>query len=401
MIKNSFLSHFWQGYSVVSYAINAAPKSIELLLTPNKDNIPRCGHCFKHCQSIHDSSERIIRDCNILEYQTFLRVPIRRVNCPDCGHRVESIDWLNRYSRLTNRLVEYIESLCKVLPVSHIARFVELHWETIKNIDKHRLNRDIKPDDFSNVTRLVMDEFAIRKGHRYATVIADAKTMKVLWVGEGNKRESIRPFFEKLGEFRDNIKAVAMDMNTSFDLEVKYQCKNAEVVYDLFHVVAKYGREVIDRVRVDRANELKEDKKARKVVKRGRWLLLKNRVNLTGEQESKLNDLLSANQPLSTVYILKEQLKEIWRAKTVWSAYKCWRRWFNQVNESDIKSLKEFARKLKPYFRGIVSAAKFPLNTSCLEGINNKIKVIKRMAYGFRDNEYFFLKIKAAFPGKP
>lgn len=117
---------------------------------------------------------------------------------------------LDHYSRLTNRLVKYIESLGKVLPISHISKLVDLHWETIKNIDKCRLNRDIKPLDPLNVTKLVMDEFAIRKGHRYATVIADARTMKMLWVGEGNNRKSIRPFFEELGEYRDNIILLAI-----------------------------------------------------------------------------------------------------------------------------------------------------------------------------------------------
>ena len=113
-----------------------------------------------------------------------------------------------------------------------------------------------------------------------------------------------------------------MDMNTPFDLEVKMHCKKSEVVYDIFHVIAKYGREVIDRVRVDRVNELRHDKNARKVAKRGRWILLCNRVNLTAKQDERLDELLEANQPLSTVYVSKEQLKEIWRSKMVWEAFR-------------------------------------------------------------------------------
>ena len=159
-----------------------------------------------------------------------------------------------------------------------------------------------------------MDEFALFKGHRYATVVIDADTQQVLWVGEGRSRAAVRPFFEWLGpEACSRIEAVAMDMNTALDLEVQHHCPKARVVYDLFHVVAKFGREVIDRVRVDQANRLRHDKPARKVVKRSRWLLLRNRANLQDEQALKLEELLQANQPLMIVYVLKDQLKELVR----------------------------------------------------------------------------------------
>ena len=104
------------------------------------------------------------------------------------------------------------------------------------------------------------------------------------------------------------VAGVAMDINTAMDLEVRQQCPNAEVVYDLFHVVARSGREVVDRVRVDQANTLRAEPKARQVIKRSRWLLLRNRANLKAEQAVKLEELLAANQPLSTVYLLKTEL---------------------------------------------------------------------------------------------
>ena len=164
-----------------------------------------------------------------------------------------------------------------------------------------------------------MDEFALFKGHRYATVVLDADTRRVLWVGEGRSREALRPFFDWLGPERcRGIEAVAMDMNTAFDLEVRQHCPQAHVVYDLFHVIAKYGREVIDRVRVDEANRLKHDRPMRKVVKRARWLLLRNRDNIPTEQQASLDELLAANQALTTVYLMKAALKELWFADKAW-----------------------------------------------------------------------------------
>lgn len=167
------------------------------------------------------------------------------------GGVTERIDWLEPASRLTRRLQTWLEGLLRILPISHVSQLTGLHWHTLKALDKRRLEAQagaIEPGDFR---RLVMDEFALYKGHRYATVIMDAERTRVLWVGHGKSRQAIRPFFEWLGEHCQHIEAVAMDMHTAFDLEVKRHCPQAEVVYDLFHVVARYGREVIDRIRID------------------------------------------------------------------------------------------------------------------------------------------------------
>jgi transposase len=251
------------------------------------------------------------------------------------------------------------------------------------------------------VTSLVMDEFAIQKGHRYATVVVDPATRRVLWVGRGRSRESVRPFFTQLTESqRGAIQAVAMDMTAAYALEVQAHCPQARIVYDLFHVIAKYGREVIDRVRVDEANRLRGDKHARQVIKGSRWLLLRNREHMTREADQiRLEELLQANQALCKAYIMKDELKQLWLSRAPLDAWRRWKHWLRMALDSGIEALRHFAIKLKDYAAGIISHARYTLHTSVLEGINNTIKVIKRRAYGFRDDEYFFLKIKNAFPG--
>ncbi|QTE88380.1 ISL3 family transposase [Shewanella algae] len=396
MSNITFPIALWEGFEAVHTEQNQQTLIIHLKPIDN-------GHCAcgKPAKAVHDASLRSVSERTILAFQVQLRLPVRRILCPDCGIVREHISWLKPYARQTTLLIEHVEALLKLLPIKHISQLLGLHWHTIKTIDKRRLVREVTEPDWSRVKRLVMDEFALFKGHRYATVVADADTHQVLWIGEGRSREAIRPFFVKLGQYCQQIEAVAMDMNTAFDLEVQMHCPQAKVVYDLFHVVAKYGREVIDRVRVDQANQLKHDKPARKRVKRGRWVLLKNRDNLTDKQAGYLNELLESNKSLMTVYLLREQLKEMWYCTDEAEATAQWNLWWQQVRESGIRPLLQFGQRLKNYLHGIVASAVHPLHTCRLEGMNNKIKLLKRMGYGYRDTEYFFLKVREAFPGDP
>jgi transposase len=312
------------------------------------------------------------------------------------------VHWLDRHARITRRLADFVGIWCRKLPVTHVCELTGLHWETVRRIERAQLETELASLPAAQPTRLVMDEFALFKGHRYATVVLDADTRRVLWVGEGRSREAIRPFFAWLGPERcAAVVAVAMDMNTAFDLEVQQHCPHARVIYDLFHVIAKYGREVIDRVRVDEANQLKHDRPQRQIVKRARWLLLRNRERVPTDQQPKLAELLAANQALMTVYVMKASLKELWQPSGAWQWRRAWKSWLAMARDSDIEPLTRFARRLKIYWRGILSRVRWPMHTGQLEGINNRIKVMKRMAYGYRDSEFFFLKIKAAFPGNP
>lgn len=396
----------WEGYRIgTAQRFEAGQKGptaqvwIELFPDPARPMV--CSRCGRPGQRLHDLQERWIRDLPVLDAQTHLLVHRRRVCCPQCGPKVEALSWLPRYSRVTRRLAQSVARLCAVLPIKHVAAFYGLGWDTVKQIDKDYLRETLGPPDLSGLEAIVMDEFAIQKGHRYATVIVEPYTKGVLWVGRGRGREDIRPFFDLLGpQGRQGLKAVVMDMNGAYEEEVRYQCPLVQIVYDLFHVVAKYGREVVDRVRVDEANRVSGDKKARKVVKSARWLLLRNKRNLTKKKDRiRLRELLEANKSLMTVYVLKDDLKELWQYRYPGAAARFWKSWFGRAIRSGIEPLKAFARKLKEYLPGILAHCRWPLHTSLLEGINNKIKVLKRMAYGFRDDEYFFLKIRAAFPG--
>lgn len=392
----------WEGYEVDSCILEqrSGRSWCVVRLALQADRRRCCSGCLRWCEQIHDVEPRRIRDLPIFEHRVEVIVPRVRVACLHCGPKVELLRWLEPYVRVTRRLADSVAQLCTVASILHVSRHFELDWKTVKDIDKRYLERRLGPVDLDGIDVIGMDEFAIQKGHRYATVIVEPTRKRVLWIGRGRGREDVRPFFELLGAERcAGLKAAVMDMNAGYELEVRRHCPQAAIVFDLFHVIAKYGREVIDRVRVDRANELREQRRDRRIVKGARWLLLKNRNNLREDEDVQLQELLAANRSLFVVYVLRDALKELWNYRHAGYAARAWRSWYRKALRSRIEPLRRFAQRLRPYLPGILAHCQYPLGTNLIEGINNRIKVIKRMAYGFRDDAYFFLKIRAAFPG--
>jgi transposase len=399
----------WEGFELVGVRREAGPE-IVLRLQRLPDAVTRCSGCGALVGEIHETTERRVRDLPILDATTWLIVLRARLACPRCGPTVEVVPWLDRYARMTTRFAESVARLAHLLPIKQVAAWFGLSWDTVQAIDQAAMERRLGPIDLTGVRRIAIDEFAIQKGHRYATSVVDLMTRRVLWVGRGRRREDLRAFFALLGPAGCAALEVAvMDMNEAYEQETRQHCPQIAIVYDLFHIVAKFGREVVDRVRVDETNRIARAagphalaiRARRRVIKGTRWVLLRNKANLTPTERLRLHDVLAANRHLWVVYVLKDALKELWHYKYVGAALRAWDDWYGWAIRSRIPALVTFARNLKPKLPGILAHCRFPLHTSILEGINNKIKVLKRMAYGFRNDTYFFLKIRSAFPGIP
>lgn len=404
----------WEGFEIVGVRREMPPGAgpqIVIELAALASSPRRCSRCGATTMEVHDTIVRRIRELPILDAETWLLVPLARVRCPQCGPSTEALPWLDRYARMTKRFAESVARLAQVLPIKQVAEYFGLSWDTVKAIDRAALEARLGPVDLTGVRQIAMDEFAIQKGHRYATSVVDPLTSRVLWVGRGRGREDVRPFFMLLGpEGCAQLEAAVMDMSEAYEQETRAHCPQAVIVYDLFHVVAKYGREVIDRVRVDETNRLAcaagpndlRTRARRRVIKGTRWLLLRNRENVTARRDRvRLREVLAVNRHLWVVYVLKDALKRLWRYRYRAAAQRAWNEWYGWAIRSRIPALVAFARRLKAKLLGILAHCQYPLHTGVLEGINNKIKVLKRMAYGFRDDVYFFLKIRAAFPGNP
>jgi transposase len=387
----------WEGYRVVGVEQGSAGTAITLQSQRGRFGV--CPKCGDRTSQVHDYRWRTVRDLPLFGSPITLKVERRRLRCPQCGAFTEDLPWLGARSRLTQRLSAAVAGLCRHMALKHVAEFFGLGWDAVKSADKDALERLLSGYDPRTARILAMDEFAIRRGHRYASVVIDVESGTVLWVGRGRSRESIRPFFAMMGsEACSRIEAVAIDCTATYALEIHDHCPNALIIYDLFHIVARYGKEVIDRVRVDEANRLKDDRAGRKLVKGARWLLLRNPENLARpEDRVRLQELLAANRSLAKAYIMKDDLKLLWSFRNEEEAALHWKQWHYRAVRSRIPPLVHFAKNLVLWRDGIIAHCRYPIHTSIIEGVNNKIKVIKRMAYGFRDDAYFFLKIRAAF----
>ncbi len=358
---------------------------------------PVCHACGTPANGIHSSNQRPLRDLNLGATKVWINCKYRKIYCPKCeGMRVEDLEFFEPYQRVTMRLACCIYSLCKVLTISDVARRFGLDWKIVKRIDKSFLESQFGQTDYADLRILAVDEIAIRKGHQYMTVALNYETGRVLWLGKGRKAETLMEFFDGMNaQQKKKLEAIAMDMWKPFIMAVMKRVPHVKIVFDLFHVVHSFNR-VIDKVRI--AECRKADKSGKAVFRGTKYLLLAGTKNIRRrEARARLRDLAKLNDTVSTMMILKELLKQIWKYRRRGWARRRLREWCLMARTVPHKIVHRFAGMLERQAYGILNHCEYPIHTSKIEGVNNTIKVIKRKAYGFNDQRYFSLKVIQAF----
>ena len=356
--------------------------------------------CGRKYTTVYDSRERCVRD---LSYGAWKRSWLvfwqHRVDCSECGIVNERFTWIAPMKVYTKRLAAAVALACREMrSIKSISEQFDLHWGTVKNMDKEALKSELPATCEASPRYIGVDEFSIKKRHHYGTAVVDLENRTIPYIAEHRKKESLAGFYKELGKEKcEKIRAVAMDMWPAYRRATRDYCSKAEIVYDPFHIISAYSRDVIDKVRVAEAK--KAEKQNRSTIRGSRYLLLKNASSLdkSKNEHVRLSELLKLNRSLEIVYTLKDDLRQIWHYKSEAWAIKWFDGWYQRAMHSNITPLKNFAKKLKKHIDGIIAHCMHPIHTSILEGINNKIKVIKRISFGFRDQDYFFLKIRAAF----
>lgn len=349
---------------------------------------PECGHkgsIFK------GQKARWFRMPPIGRKQGLLQVIMHRIQCKECNHlwwpRLSFVEGNARYTR------SFAQTVLDLLPfgtIRSVAEYLRVSWDLVKNIHESYLAFKYRAIDLSDVKYLGMDEFSIKKGHKYMTIFVDMQTGRILHAVEGTSKEAITPFLKILAKKAKKLKAVSMDMSASFSSAVKEHLPTIPLVFDRYHVMALINRK-IDSLRRELQRELEENGK--KTLKGSRFLLLKNYHSLTKEKQRKLNALLEINQPLFTMHTMKEQLRLFWEQRTEAEAKSFFLQWCFDALTSGIKQLCSVGLTLFKRIEGLLSYFPHKITNGPIEGINNKIKTMKRQAYGFRDIKYFTLRL--------
>lgn len=311
--------------------------------------------------------------------------------CRRCGKRLrEPIRFAEGGRHYLRSLASYVVYLCEKATIKDVSEIVGLGWDSVKEIFKNHLRLKLRRRSLSKVRRIAIDEFAVRKGQQYLTVVLDLDSGQVLWSAEGRSADALLPFLDRLKRCRAPLEAVALDMWPAYSLAVKSVFPWVTIVYDPFHIVKLVNR-AIDNAQRDLAAQIPRTIRCRRGL---RFVLLRARENLSLRGASLLADLIHINQPLYKGYLLKEQLRTaLWSFSSKRFAERFLDQWIDQAKATGIKSFCQLAKTLDNHRHAILAWYDHQISTGPLEGLNNKIKTLKRQAYGFRDMEYFKLRL--------
>ena len=271
-----------------------------------------------------------------------------------------------------------------------VAEFTALNWDTVKDIAKRRLRRDYGRIDLKGVRYLSIDEIYVGKRRGYYTLVMDIESGRILWVSQGRGKAGLRGFWPRLRRSRVRIRAVAMDMSGAYWAAVVEALVGVAVVFDKFHIIQLMNQR-LNELRLELVREAEGSMKM--VIKGTRYLLLTRAANLEEEQLPKLERALKLNEPLSQAWYLKEELSLLWEQSSYAEMNHFLTQWCEQANATGVKQLQKMAKTLQIHRRGILNWWQYPINNGRMEGTNNKIKTVNRQAYGYRDEEFFILKL--------
>lgn len=352
---------------------------------------PECGSADVHAQGHKD---RFLQTVPIGLKPTFILLKVARVLCPQCEvTRQVKVPFADPRRTYTHSFERYALELSKATTIQDAARHLDVSWDIIKDIQKRNLHRRFGKPKLKNLKEIAIDEIAIGKGHAYFTVVLDLRSGAVVYVGDGKGAEALTAFWKRLRASHAKVKAVATDMSKAYIAAVRKNLPKAVHVFDHFHVIKLYN----DKLSAFRRELFRQltDEGQRLILKGTRWLLLKNPENLDPlrNEKQRLEEALALNTPLTIAYYLKEDLRQIWQQTSKANARKVLEDWIRRADASGVSMLRKFARTLEEHRDGILAFYDYRISTGPLEGINNKIKTMKRQAYGFRDHEFFKLKI--------
>lgn len=356
-----------------------------------KDAKRCCAACGSRHVVCNGSFERTFREVPTGRRPNFLVLHGHRLWCRHCGaNQHEPIPFAAAQARHTRRLAHYLISLARFMALLHVAVFLGVGWDLVKMVVARDLERKLQRRRLGRVRYLAIDEFAFRKGRHYITLVIDLETGIVLHAAPGKGAEAVLPFLWRLRRANAPVAAVALDMARPYQAAVRTALPRADIVFDPYHVMALANR-ALDDTRRDVCRQL--DSPDRPAIKGTRFLLLRGLESLTASQLEKLMLLMEINQPIYTAYLLKEDLRRFWDCPDRVAAQELLADWLDRAIESGLPHFLRLALILIRHLDGLLAYFGHRISSGPIEGLNNKIKTLKRQAYGYRDMDFFLLRV--------
>ena len=336
-----------------------------------------------------------MRDLSCGDTRVYLELEVRRIACRGCGAvKLERLDWLADYPFYTKRFAYFVGRRCRAATIKDVAQETHLDWKTVKELEKQYMREQLRRLGKPGPKVIGIDEASIAKGHTYRIVVSDLVRRRPIWFGGQDRSEaSMAQFFDWLGERKcQGLRLAVMDMWKPFRNMTTAKAPQAAILFDKFHVMGRLG-DALDQVR--KAEYARHAGKGRRFIKGQKYTLLSRRENLTLEGRQALRLLLAANKRLQTAYLLKESFGQLWSYEREGWARRFFENWRASLKWQRLKPYEKFADMIERHWDGIAAYC-HPENKASLgfvEGLNNKIRVIQRRAYGLRDEEYLRLKI--------
>jgi transposase len=361
----------------------------------------RCAVCGSPEVIKRGQERREFRALPLGSKPTMLQLGVQRVECRSCQSlRQVAVDFAPPRCHYTHSFARYVLELSQLMTLQDVARHLHVAWDLAKAIQMQYLQKHYAKPRLRDLRRIAIDEIAVAKGRRYQTLVMDLDSGAIVYVGEGRGVEALDGFWKRLHVSHAQVEAVAMDFSAPYHLAVRTHLPKATIVFDHFHLIQLYHQK-LTQLRRDMQHEATTRLK-KNTLKGLRWLLLMNPENLDAgrDEPRRLREALQLNAPLATAYYLKEDLRQLWNQRDKSAAQRFLDGWIRRARSAGIAVLHDFAKTLERFRHGILAWYDYPITTGPLEGTNHKIKNLKRMAYGYRDQEFFRLKLFALHESK-
>lgn len=390
------LYHVWgiRGYKVAKCEM-VLPERVLVTIEATPAAV-RCPCCGTKDVVRKGTNPRLWRGTPVGRKRMYFEAQVPRVYCAKCGiTRQIHVSFAQEKHRHTRQFERYALELAQITTTAHAAAHLDVSWDTVRDIEARHLGKKYSKPKLKHLKRLAIDEIYLGKSVKFLTVVQDLESGAIVFVGRGKGAEALDPFWKRLHGSRARIEAVAADMSPAYALAVRKNLPDAVLVNDRFHVVKLYN-EMLTKLRRELHREA-QTQLEKDVLKGTRWLLLKRSDNLDDDrgEPAKLLQALELNQSLSVAYYLKDDLSQLWEQRHKAAAARFLDAWLKDAERSGIRLLQKFAKTLTQRRNSLLAWYDYPISTGPLEAVNNKIKLLNRQAFGYRDREFFQLKLYA------